>query len=153
MKKEENKERKEKWAKKRERKKKKKGKKRKGKRRRGKKGIDDEEKICLKIVASLWRYGTLKKHCEENDICWSIKLSERGISTMELKSFTTSFHHVWHIMLEEFTRTKWGYENCIERYKIVHIQRNNFLWLYFVKWEKLICQELGFWHSNGKWGY
>ena len=29
-------------------------------------------------------------------------------------------------LFEEFTRTKWGYENCIEPYKIVQIQRNNF---------------------------
>ena len=27
---------------------------------------------------------------------------------------------------EEFTRTRWGFENCIERNKIVQIHRNNY---------------------------
>ena len=30
-------------------------------------------------------------------------------------------------------KIKVGYKNCIERNKIVQIQRNNYSWLYFVK--------------------
>ena len=56
---------------------------------------------------------------------------------------------------EELIRAKWNYENYIEQNKIVQIQRNDYSWLYFVKlyvkkktWERLIGQELGFWHLN-----
>ena len=44
-----------------------------------------------------------------------------------------SWYKVWQLISEEFTKTRWGYESCIERNKIVQIQRNNYLGLYFVK--------------------
>ena len=126
------------------------GKKMKGKRiesgkekeRRREQNILKNYRVTMKIVNTKYRIVNLK-NCEENVICWK---KCTLLTKMKLYIRKSNFSHwikiihkyfswylVWHIISEELTKAKWNYENCIERNKIVQIQRNNYLWLYFVK--------------------
>ena len=60
--------------------------------------------------------NSLHHYCDVPSI-WNLEFifSERGILTNELKSFTNIFSikfDIYIVISEEFTRARWGYENC-----------------------------------------